>query len=49
VNGNLPRDEAARAMLLFARIDFAIRRDEQLTPEERLTASLAAASVRLPG
>jgi hypothetical protein len=46
MNGNLPHDETARAALLFARIDFAIRRDDVLTPEERLTASLAAASAR---
>jgi len=46
MNGNLPDDETARAALLFARIDFAIRRDDQFTPEERLTASLAAASVQ---
>ena len=46
MNGNLPHDEYARAALLFARTDFAIRRDDRLTPEERLTASLAAASVR---
>jgi hypothetical protein len=46
VNDVLTQDETARAMLLFARIDFAIRRDDHLTPEERLTASLAAASVQ---
>jgi len=44
MNGNLPHDETARAMLLFARIDFAIRRDDQLTPDERLAVSLATAS-----
>lgn len=37
-----------RAFLLFARIDFAIRRDEQLTPGESLAAALARAAVSSP-
>jgi hypothetical protein len=45
VNVPLGGDAAA---LLFARIDFAIRRDEELTPGEQLAKALAVAAMLSP-
>lgn len=41
--------DAGAARLLFARIDFAIRRDDMLTPDEQLAKALANASAASAG
>jgi hypothetical protein len=42
-------DVRLRRLLLFARIDFAIERDGQLTPDEALVKALATAVMTSPG